>query len=141
MIWYSSDTAKMQDFATIVDVCCHLTGKDPFGRVLDGYIKIRGYTTQMTIETKVMLAPDGRLKMTREGVKDCYGTLDSVQDIEDIQLGILVTCLDIMRDSKYASGLVLVPVNDQSGRYHRIGFSTMLVEHFEDSALAEITIV
>ncbi len=150
VIWYT-DLSKMpteetHDFATIVDVACTLVGKDPFGKISGGHITLRGYVTEMKIESKTLLAPDGRLKLNKEGAKECYVTLDSREDIEVVQLGMLVTCLDIMRDGKglhddYVSSLVLLPVESQSNCYRRVGFSTMLTEHFKDASLKAITIL
>ena len=151
VIWYldmkpipSPDTHK---FASIIDVSCKLDGNGACGPVSSGHITLRGYTTNMNIdESKLMCMPDGRLQMTKYGAKSCYVTLDSKDDYESVVPGMVVKCLDIMRDKKglhgnFISSLVLRLVDHQNSSYLRIGFSTMLEEHFEDSVLESITII
>ena len=149
VIWYLGSaedlTSESRIFPAILDADCTLAGEDPFGQVSGGYIKLRGYITEMRIESKGMCSPDGRLEMTKEGTESCYVTLDSIQDVENLQVGASVVCLDIMRDraegKRYVSGLVILPVASQNGCYRRIGFSTMLEEHFKDSSTQEVIIV
>lgn len=150
VIWYTDPsempTEETHCFATIVDVACTLVGKNPFGSICEGHITLRGFTTAMQIESKRLFAPDGRLKMTKKGAKECYVTVDSREDVESIQPGMLLLCVDIMRDRKgsydnYVSGLILLPAEIQGYFFRRIGFSTMLAEHFEDASLEEMTIV
>ena len=150
VIWYmdssKTPTEETHDFAIIIDVACTLAGKDPFGKISGGHITLRGHTTKIAIASTTLLAPDGRLKMAKEGAKECYVTLDSREDIETVRTGTLLLCLDIMRDknglhNSYVSSLILLPVESQSNCYRRVGFSTMLAEHFTDASLEEITVV
>ncbi|KAL8690649.1 MAG: hypothetical protein Q9218_003943, partial [Villophora microphyllina] len=83
--------------------------KDPFGKVSAGHLTLRSYTTGMSIESKKLFDPDDRLKLVKEGAKECYVTLDSKEDLRDAYSGMVVTCLDVMRDKKglhnsYVSG-------------------------------------
>ena len=119
VIWYiipsETPTEETHCSATIVDVACTLVGKNPFGNICEGHITLRGSTTAMQIESKTLFAPDGRLMMTKKGVKECYVTVDSREDIESIRPDMSLTCLDIMRDRKglhndYVSGLILLRV-------------------------------
>lgn len=108
-------------------------------------MSLRGYTTEMKIESKIPLEPDGRLKMTKEGLES-FVTLDAKEDLDRLQVGTVVKCLDIMRDKEgyhrnYVSGLVLLPVDGDHDRFCRIGFSTMSWSHFKDSILETVTIV
>lgn len=152
VIWYLTmdniPTAQSHEFATILSNSCTLAGQDPFGKVSGGSIKLRGHVTQMKMDSRVMYSPDGSLKMAKEETDCVFCTLDAMQDVENLQVPITVTCLDIMRDKvvgregkKYVSGLVLLPVTQLAGHYRRIGISTMLEEHFKNSPIQEITIV
>lgn len=134
------------DFAEILDVSCQPVGDDPCGRASSGYMIIRGDTTEMKIESKLMLMPDGKLEMSKDGAESCYVILDSKDDWDLIEVGMTVKCLDIMRDKNglhgnYVSGLVLHPVDRAKGSFRRIGFSTMLVDHYHDSKVETITIL
>jgi hypothetical protein len=150
VVWYlPSSTLPMpetHDFATIVDISCDLAGSDPCGRVSGGYMTLRGYTTEMKIESKLLWQPDGRLEMAKEGFKSCFVTLDSREDLDRVRVGTIVKCLDIMRDKEgyqgnFVSGLILLPTDSDDGRYCRIGFSTMWADHFKDSLLETLIIV
>ncbi|KAF2188651.1 hypothetical protein K469DRAFT_84552 [Zopfia rhizophila CBS 207.26] len=162
VIWYFDireiSAPDTHEFANIVDISCELARNDPCGPVSSGHITLRGYTSDMKIEeSKLMWLPDGRLEMTKDDTESCYVTLDSKQDFERVEPGMTVKCLDIMRDKEglhdkglhdkglhdnYISGLVLLPVDhDRPSHYCGIGFSTMLKEHFKDSALESATIV
>ena len=84
--------------------------------------------------------------MTKKRFKDRYVTVDSREDIDSIQPGMSLICLDIMQDRKglqndYVSGLILLPMEMRGHHYRRIGFSTRLAEHFKDASFEEITIV
>ncbi|KAI4234973.1 MAG: hypothetical protein LQ352_008140 [Teloschistes flavicans] len=145
--WYM-DLSKMptkdtHDFAAVVDVACTVKGKDPFGGVSAGYVTLRGPLTEMSIASKDLFGPDDRMKMTKKGAKECYVTLDSREDIQEVYLGMMVTCLDVMRDKngRFVSSLVLLPLDPLSRKFRRIGFSTMLVEHFDGASQEEITII
>lgn len=150
VIWYL-DTNKLptpesHDFATIIDISCELEGNDPCGTVSSGYLTLCGYTTEMKINSTFFTLPGGRLEMTKEGVESCFVTLDSKDDLEKVQVGTIVKCLDIMRDKlryrdNYVSGLILLSVDGDDGQYRRIGFSTMSEHHFRDSVLESVTIV
>ncbi|KAL8660125.1 MAG: hypothetical protein Q9202_006781 [Teloschistes flavicans] len=88
--WYM-DLSKMptedtHDFAAVVDVACTVKGKDPFGGVSAGYVTLRGALTEMSIASKDLFGPDDRMKMTKEGAKECYVTLDSREDIQEVYL-------------------------------------------------------
>jgi hypothetical protein len=100
----------------------------------------------MKIESKYQWFPDGRLKMCKEGFENCFVTLDSQEDLDRVQVGTVVKCLDIMRDKEgyhgnYVSGLILLPVDGDDSRYNRVGFSTMWEKHFQDAVLEDVTIV
>jgi hypothetical protein len=100
----------------------------------------------MKIESKSQWFPDGKLEMTKEGFESCYVTLDSKEDLDRVQVGMVVKCLNIMKDKEgyhgnYVSGLVLLPVDGDDGRYNRVGFSTMREKHFEGAMLQDVTIL
>ena len=151
VIWYIEvdklPTPETHEFASVVEISSTLDGIDPCGPVSSGHITLRGHTTNMNIdENKLMCMPDGRIEMRKAGAKNCYVTLDSKEDYEKLEPGLPVKCLNLMQDKKglhgnFVSGLVLRPANQESSRYVRIGFSTMLMEHFEDSVLETVTIV
>ncbi|KAN0095096.1 HET domain containing protein [Hyaloscypha variabilis] len=150
VVWYMDmsqlPTPKTHEFATIVDISCKLAGSDPCGKVNSGYITLRGYATEMKIESKSQWFPDGKLKMCKEGFENCFVTLDSQEYLNRLQVGTVVKCLDIMRDKEgyhgnYVSGLILLPVDGDASRYNRVGFSTMWEKHFQDAVLEDITIV
>ncbi len=152
VIWYTDTdkpaTEATHDFATIVDVSCTPATNDPCGPASEGYITLRSRVVDMKMEeTKRQWMPDGRIEMTKDGSKSAWVTLDSRDDYNAVEPGMTVTCLDIMRDKgglhgRFVSGLVLLPPDLGGGRsgYRRIGFSTMLDEHFKDSTLETITI-
>jgi hypothetical protein len=150
VVWYMDmsklPTPETHDFAAVVDISCDLAGSDACGKVKSGYITLRGYTTEMKIESKSQLFPDGKLEMIKEGFENCFVTLDSKEDLDKVDVGTVVKCLDVMRDKvgyhgNYVSSLVLLPVDGDHGRYNRVGFSTMGSTHFEDAVLEDITIV
>ncbi len=61
-----------------------------------------------------------------------------------MEAGQPVTCLDLMEDKtgqRFASGLVLLPSEQQRGVYRRVGFSTMLMAHFIGSTIEDVTIL
>lgn len=73
-------------------------------------------------------------------------TLDSKEDLGEKTVGKSVTCLDIMRDKdglqdSFVSALVLLSLDTTTKSYRRIGFSTMLVKHFDSSQQDVVTIV
>ena len=112
-----------------------------------GYIVLQGFVTKMEIKDFDMLEPDGRLEMVQEGTDPCYVTLDSMQDYESVKNNPIVTCLDIMRDrgdddatTKYISALVLLE-SHETGKYRRIGLSTMTIEHFSNWKRERVTII
>lgn len=154
VIWYwiydndsKIPTPETYHFAQVVDVSCTPATNDPFGQIVMGHITLRGFVTQMTIESTDINAPDWRLKMTKEGVEECYVTLDTIQDLDEMEPNSSVICLDIMRDKKgadyvpFISGLVLLLIASRPGCHRRIGFSTMKAEHFEDSIICDIKII
>ncbi|KAE9381017.1 HET-domain-containing protein [Stipitochalara longipes BDJ] len=150
VVWYMDmtnlPTPATHEFATVVDISCELAGSDACGKVKSGYITLRGYTTEMKIESKSQWFPDGKLEMCREGFESCFVTLDSKEDLDRVDIGMVVKCLDVMRDKEgyhgnYVSGLILLPVDGHDGRYNRIGFSTMQEKHFEDSVLEDVVIL
>ena len=151
VIWYTDTetpaTEATHDFATIVDVSCTSITSDPFGAISDGHITLRGRVVDMKIdESKIQWVPDGRVEMVKDGGKSSWVVLDSRDDYEAIEPGMNVKCLDIMRDKKglhgnFVSSLVLLPLDrGQRAGYRRIGFSTMLDEHFKHSTLETIPI-
>ena len=95
-----------------------------------GFIKINGYTTEMRLEDTIPHTPDSRLELEKPGTEACYVTLDSQTDINEVETGRLVLCLDIMRDRnqgnhaeyEYVSALVLLLVEESEGFHRRIGF-------------------
>lgn len=150
VVWYMDmsklPTPETHELATIIDISCELAGSDSCGKVKSGHITLRGYTTEMKIESKAPWFPDGSLKMCKEGFESCFVTLDSKEDLDRVEIGTVVKCLDIMRDKEgcngnFVSGLILLPVDRDDGQYNRIGFSTMWWSHFEDSILEDVTIV
>jgi hypothetical protein len=151
VIWYldmkSIPSPETHVFASIVDISCELARSDACGPVSNGHITLRAYATDIKIEErKIMTPPDGRVEMIKAGTKSCYVTLDSKQDYLSIEPGMTVKCLDIMRDRKgqhgnYVSGLIICLVDPQGSLYRRIGFSTMLEEHFKDSTMETVTII
>jgi hypothetical protein len=150
VVWYIDmsklPTPETHQFATLVDISCELAGSDICGKVKSGYITLRGCTTEMKIESKSQWFPDGKLEMTKEGFESCYVTLDSKEDLDRVQVGTVVKCLDVMKDKEgyhgnYVSGLVLLLVDGDGGRYNRVGFSTMREKHFEGAVLENVTIV
>jgi len=98
-------------------------------------------------ESKLQWEPDGRIEMAKEDTSRVWVTLDSKDDYERVEPAMIVKCLSIMRDKErlhgnYVSGLVLLPVDQGEGSYYRrIGFSTMLEEHFKDSTIETVTII
>ena len=151
VIWYADPstlpTRDTHDFAEVVDISTTLVGLDPFGRVSAGYLSLNGLVIRMKVKSTEMVGPDGRVELDTEGVGECYATLDSQQDVEELEVGEIVTCFDLMRDredngnGKFVSGLILLPSARQNGYYHRIGFSTMLLEHFYGAKIELIVIV
>ncbi len=150
VVWYlGTDATPNPDthhFAELLEVVCVPAGKDPFGAVSSGHVKLRGYFTEMRIKDKTKHYPDDRLEMVgSDGVESCYVTLDTIEELDEIQEGQRIVCLDVMRDragsKEYVSGLVLLPAEGREGSYRRIGFSTMLAAHFVGSPLEEVVIV
>ncbi|KAH8669050.1 heterokaryon incompatibility protein-domain-containing protein [Xylariales sp. PMI_506] len=152
VVWYMDTdqvpTNETNSFATVVEVSCETASRDPCTAVSSGHITLRGYVTQMKIEpSKLMWMPDGRVEMTRDGNESAYVTLDSKDDYEKIEPDMVVKCLDLMRDKQgqhgnFVSGLVLLPVDGSNrSQYRRIGFATMLEEHFQDAAIETVTIM
>ena len=149
-IWYlgtaTTPNSDTHDFAELLEVVCVTSGKDPFGAVSGGHVKLRGYCTEMKIKDKTKHYPDDRLEMVGGGgVESCYVTLDTIEELDEMQEGQSIVCLDVMRDregsGQYVSGLALLPVEGREGAYRRIGFSTMLAAHFVGSPLKEVVIV
>lgn len=150
VVWYMNmselPTPETHQFATVLNISYELAGSDICGKVKRGYITLRGCTTEMKIESKSEWFPDGKLEMIKEGFESCYVTLDSKEDLDRVQVGTVVKCLDIMRDKEgyhgnFVSGLILLPADGEDGRYNRIGFSTMRENHFEGAMLEDVTIV
>jgi hypothetical protein len=100
----------------------------------------------MKVKSTEMVGPDGRIELDTEGVGECFATLDSQQDVDELKVGEIVTCFDLMRDredngnGRFVSGLILLPSARQNGCYRRIGFSTMLFEHF-NGAKTELVVI
>ncbi len=152
VVWYfdAEDcfAPETHHFARLVDVSCRkVNGEiDPCGIVSDGSITLEGRVIEMRVkEGKLMLMPDGRIELVREGLKSCWVTLDSKDDYEELFFGQAVKCLEVMRDLKglhanFVSALIILPIKDDPFRYRRIGFSTMLEEHFLGSK-SEIVII
>ncbi|KAI0395066.1 heterokaryon incompatibility protein-domain-containing protein [Xylariaceae sp. FL0594] len=155
VIWYADPGIKpsesIHDFARVISVRCLTSTEDPCGSVIAGSITLRGHvTTTMTIADTQMHAPDGRVRLVKDGTPPCFVIFDSREDYEGLEAGAAVVCLDVMRDksdkendSNYVSGLVLVPLElpDSGEVYKRVGFSTMRVKHFSDAVVEEVTIV
>jgi hypothetical protein len=87
---------KPHDFTIIIEISCALAGTDPLGKVSGSDIILRCYKIGMNIASKDMLPLGGRLEMTNEEAARCYAILDSMQDIENIQPSMSVTCPNIM---------------------------------------------
>jgi len=145
VVWYyypgKIPTAETHE---ILDIRCTPSTDDPFGPVSDDSITLREYTTPMFLDKDIALYnPDARIKLHKEGFEECFAVMDSREDIIRATRGMEVKCFDIMRDTRYpyVSGLILLPVEDRSGTYRRIGFSTMWIEHFEGSQLEDVLIV
>jgi len=145
-------------FATVLHGSCQLAGNDTFGKVLSGYISIRGYASE--IEVKHVRA---------EGGVGAYGgchvaiynivpghtsrpRFDSIDDYRELKVGMKVTCLNIMESTvedrrfphRYVCALILIPVEDDlRGRcWKRIGIANDLIaEYFEESEEMELTII
>lgn len=156
VIWYMDSnqfpTKESHEWAEVLGINCTLSGNDSFGMVNGGELRIRGYVTEMLIENMVPLSPDGRMTMSKganvEGRRgrECFVTFDSKEDARQVEVGMSVRCLDVMRDregihDRFVSGLVLRAVDGMEGCYRRVGFSTMLAEHFDGSEREDITIV
>ncbi|KAL9576414.1 MAG: hypothetical protein Q9212_007116 [Teloschistes hypoglaucus] len=142
--WVVPYTSKVPsgEFAAVIEVACTLASEDPFGGVSGGHITLRGRTTEMSIASKALDDQD-RLKMIKDGSKECYVKIDSMDDMQEAYPGMMVTCLDVMRDRNdpYVSSLVILPVDPQRKQFRRIGFSRMLKEVFSEASEEEITIV
>lgn len=152
MIWYADHatlpTPETHDSAKVVKVFTQLSSDDPYGKVSDAEIVLRGFVITAKIRDKRMCPPDGRVKIEpRKDLPSCFLTLDSQEDYDELEVGQGVTCLDLMRDRgnddgpKFVSGLALLPSATESGCYRRIGFSTMLADHFVDAEIDVLTII
>ena len=51
----------------------------------------------MSIRSMEMEEPDGRIKLETGGVGECFVTMDSLQDLESLEVGQVLTCLDLMK--------------------------------------------
>lgn len=157
-IWYMDyatpctpvPTSVTHEFATVISILCAVAGLDPFGKVSEGHMTLRGYVTEMKISSTQPLAPDGRMEMRKEGMdgkeEEHYVTFDAIEDARETTQGEILTCLDILRDKKglygaFVSGLVLRLVEGQGRVYRRVGFSTMKAEHFAGNKMVEVTVI
>lgn len=151
VIWYTHPYSISNDathsFAEVLEVFCTLSGQDKFGRVSAGQLTLRGAVSRLTVKSNEMHEPDGKIELETGGIGECFVAMDSLQDVEELEAGDALTCLDIMRDrepndrGRFASGLVLLPSKLKSGCYRRVGFATMLAEHFEKAEVEVISIV
>jgi hypothetical protein len=147
IVWYyfpdSVPTPETHGFCEILSMVCTTKSSNSFGQVAEGHLRIRALTTTMMIKDKEWHDPDGRLVTQKADGKKCYVTIDTMQDWESLEAGSEVVCVDIMRDkeTKYVSGLALIPAEQGSNLYRRIGFSTMKKLHFESEILRDVTII
>jgi hypothetical protein len=72
--------SETHHFARLVDNSCQKVSGDNSACCLvnEGRIILKGLTSEMHVEEgKLMLMPDGRIELVREGLKSCWVTLHS----------------------------------------------------------------
>ncbi|KAI1422378.1 heterokaryon incompatibility protein-domain-containing protein [Xylaria sp. FL1777] len=131
---------KLEDFATTLQ-----NKDDPFGRVLDGYISLRG----PTIEVKLRSAPkivQGQLKGFLYSANSTGKDVGAIFDTADIPLLTTPLKLITIREERSwfnrNNGLVLQPSSRVQGAFERIGcYWGASKKSFEDSRSELITIL
>lgn len=150
------DIQKMQTSAKVVDISIDVIGSDPFGKVSNGEITLRGYVAEMKVSGlrdeerchwAYLLREDG-CKIDGE---TAYILFDTLEDFHEAEPGMQVTCLETMRaldvevrGTREVTALILKPIEYEGNttRYRRIGISRSLqVNDFEDSKEMDIRII
>jgi Heterokaryon incompatibility protein (HET) len=122
-----SNEDSQYNLATVLSVACTPEGRDPRGKVVDGYLKIEGQVTSATIDGFGVRDEAGN------GESDtyayiCRGKLKSQCSL-DIPLALVRTApaevkfdekVVILRISEFAA-LVLSGIEDAPGAYRRVG--------------------
>lgn len=84
VVWYISSkyltiNREKCDYAEILDIQCETTPDAPLGRVSSGYIKLRGYTTEMQFEDTDGCYIQGRLKLLKPASSTALGESVPIQ--------------------------------------------------------------
>ena len=178
----------------MLDIQCVSSNSDPFGRVDEGYIKLRGLTMAMSFAVDDKIHSIGKLRIVkpassppasrapasdpsasgppssnrkflsaleirskdkkvderkgkkRDETEDCFVCIGAYEDMVEAK-GKEVLCLNIMSDktrgmhNQFASGLILMPLQEKPGYFRRAGCSSMLAKNFKNAQMMDVTIV